>query len=554
LSEPDRLKTDFSGSIADLVDGYLTGRIEAAGLSELEAKLLADEGARREFLRYCQMQADIGFAVRASVAGRRALQTIQAPAAQAPAARRSLLDVGAVAGKAPGILSEGLDARPLRRKLRLIAAMALACLLAAGAWGMASRWWGDRGSPAGGDRPGVTAWLVNAQDCQWEEAMAPTGDMRAGGLLRIKRGLAEVGFRCGARMVLEGPASLEILSGTSARILCGRATVKVPENARGFTVLSPRGRVVDLGTEFGISVAEDGITEVFVFKGLVEAASGGDRDRNPAAVRIGERQAAVLRREGISFLRESEAAASLQFVRKIVPPWSIVPRALRIEFRGAVDGTLRDDRGAGTGFTHRLPGTGSSLNELDANLQLRAAEGKLELRTTASDINTQFRLDQGEYLGMRLSELGFSGTEDFAVAVSIPDIPPMDFVGQFGLFAGSRSDRVIRGGLISLRKPEAYSLFLVNNDGGLDSDLHTVGLLSTGDDLMLTLRRAGGKYSLTVENRTTGRSSALAIRHPGYLDGESDLVVGLFAANPRGEMRRTVLIDEFEATVWTVPQ
>ena len=52
------------------------------------------------------------------------------------------------------------------------------------------------------------------------------------------------------------------------------------------------------------------------------------------------------------------------------------------------------------------------------------------LRPTASDLHGQFMLDQGEYLGVRLADLGFTGDEDFSVSmtvVNIPQLHPLDW-------------------------------------------------------------------------------------------------------------------------------
>src|SRR5262249_30540232 len=155
-----------------------------------------------------------------------------------------------------------------------------------------------------------------------------------------------------------------------------------------------------------------------------------------------------------------------------------------------------------------------------------------------------FKLYHGEYLGLRLSDLGFTGKEDFSVTATIPDIPPLEKVGQFGLYAGARSDRNIRGGLISSGQGEfgQYTQFLVNNNNGQDADPNLVGLLSTGTDLRLTLKRTNGKYALTVENLTTGSTSTLSIRHPEFLDNECDLFVGLFGANTQSAVRRKLFV------------
>jgi len=53
-----------------------------------------------------------------------------------------------------------------------------------------------------------------------------------------------------------------------------------------------------------------------------------------------------------------------------------------------------------------------------------------------------------------------------------------------------------------------------------------------------------------VENRTTGQSTTLSIRHPGFLDAEPDLYVGLFGATPWRPVPRTLAVQEFHTTVW----
>ena len=116
------------------------------------------------------------------------------------------------------------------------------------------------------------AWLVNAQDCRWAgQTRSRAGTCKPGKVLRLERGLAEIEFDRGARVILQGPAGLELVSATSVELLTGTLTARVPAQARGFTVLTPRGKVVDLGTEFGLSVDEGGTTTVRVFTGEVEA-------------------------------------------------------------------------------------------------------------------------------------------------------------------------------------------------------------------------------------------------------------------------------------------
>jgi RNA polymerase sigma-70 factor (ECF subfamily) len=504
----DRVRAMISDELQDLIDDYLDGALDEAALARLEALLVADEAARAHFVRYCRLHTDLHLEARARQAGTQALVALgQEPAPPARPARR-WLGWGAVA-----------------------AGLALAAGLG---WWLLAR---TGGAPAA---EAEVAWLVNAQDCRWT-ADGP-GPMVPGAVLSLESGLAEVRFRAGARVVLEGPARLAVLSASSARLLRGKLAARVPEPASGFIVYSPSGRVLDLGTEFGVAVAEDGTTSVRVYQGEVIASRGEGQSK----LRLRRDQSARIDERGV----RPEPAGP--FVRAIVPPPAIVPRTLALDFRRPLAGTLADGPGKGTGFTHRLPGTGAKLAPSDTNLRLDADRGLLELTTTNSDINRQVRMPTGEYFGVRLADLGFTGQEDFAVSVSIPNIPALKRVGQFGLYAGTRSDRNIRGGLISRKDEGLYTLFLVNNDGGRDRDSHFLGLLTTGDDTRMLLQRKGGKYSLTVENRTTGSSSTLAIRHPAFLDGQRDLHVGVFGANTRSEVSRTITIRDFQATVWAV--
>jgi ferric-dicitrate binding protein FerR (iron transport regulator) len=523
LNEPEA----FPAPLKDLIDDYLSGLLDEARLAELEQCLLGDAEALRYFVRYARLHTDLHLEARAWQASDRALEWIGKLAQSSPAAAPNLAGTG----------------RPPARRRVWALVTAAALLVSAGAG-----WWLLAKNAAVGRGPAI-AWLVNAQNCRWSEGEA-TEDMRAGKVLHLERGLAEVRFECGARVVLEGPATLELLSGRSARLLHGRLTARAPGEATGFEIVSPQGKVIDLGTEFGIAVSEQGATEVYVFEGKVEAHAADSGRAGP--VSLTQNQAARIAAGKVQPVEPGVGAD--QFVRAIVPLPVFRERQLRLTFGQPVEGSISDAGGLGSGLTDRLPGTGRDLPANDPNLQLDMARGLLELTTTRSDINWRgVNLPQGEYLGVRLSSAGFTGKEDFAVTAKIPNMPALENFSQFGLYAGTRSNRNIRGGLIKwgTKDPGYNTQFLVNNEGGRDTDLYRVGLLSPGTDLQLTLRRTGGKYSLTVENLTHGGASTLAIPNTEFLDSETDLFVGLFGANPYSDERKTLTIKEFAVTVWT---
>ncbi len=72
-------------------------------------------------------------------------------------------------------------------------------------------------------------------------------------------------------MTLEGDAELDIASPWEATMTFGKARVHVPPAAVGFTLNTAQGRIVDLGTEYGLEVSPDNTsTEIHVFEGQVE--------------------------------------------------------------------------------------------------------------------------------------------------------------------------------------------------------------------------------------------------------------------------------------------
>jgi hypothetical protein len=516
---PDRLR--------NLIDDYLHGLLDEAGVADLEKLLLADAGSRDYFIRYARLHTDLHLEMRARVAGGNILDKIERLTQAEPAP------------PSPSVPSAFFN----RTLFRWVPAIAAVIVLAAGAL------WLSRKNQVPNPNPPspAIAWLVNAQNCTWADDVAPAGDMKPGTVLKVERGLAEIRFRCEARVVLEGPAQLVLLSDKSARLLCGKLTARVSGPATGFEVLSQQGKIIDLGTEFGVAVSDQGATDVYVFEGKVEAFSGNGR---AGAVSVTQNQSARIA-DGKVILQPGNSG---QFVRAIVPPPVIRPRTLRLTFDREAEEGVRDSAGRATGLTHRLPNTGGRLPVRDPNLRLDPGKGLLELTTTKTDINNQANLWEGEYLGVRLADLGFTGAEDFEVRVIVPNIPALENYGQFGLYAGTDSALNIRGGLInsSWKETGRNTQFLVNNDGGRDADLSRIGLLSPGADLRLTLQRVAGKYSLTVENLTDGSTSTLTIRHPRFLDDRGDLYVGLFGANAQSDVPKTLLIREFQATVWTV--
>jgi hypothetical protein len=122
----------------------------------------------------------------------------------------------------------------------------------------------------------AVAMLARAVDASWGPGTKPPreGGALEPGWLRLKSGMAQVVFYSGARVVIEGPAELRLVSPNEAVCPTGRLLAEVPQPARGFRLKTDQLKVLDLGTAFGID-ASPKRTEVHVFKGRVEVLSGG---------------------------------------------------------------------------------------------------------------------------------------------------------------------------------------------------------------------------------------------------------------------------------------
>jgi hypothetical protein len=99
-----------------------------------------------------------------------------------------------------------------------------------------------------------------------------TGETVEPGILSLSRGLLRLDFSNGARVTVEGPAELEVFDQDRVLLHKGLVTATIPESAVGFMVDTVAAHVVDLGTSFGVSVSENGQTEVCVFDGEVEVS------------------------------------------------------------------------------------------------------------------------------------------------------------------------------------------------------------------------------------------------------------------------------------------
>jgi hypothetical protein len=184
--------------------------------------------------------------------------------------------------------------------------------------------------------------------------------IRLGDRLALRSGLLEITYDTGAKVILQGPVAYEVDSSAGGYISVGKLTARLEQRSevRGqkseirnqtFAVRTPTALVTDLGTEFGVDVAETGSTTTQVFRGSVrlEATSADGTPYGPAEVlhenesaRIADRESGAATRR-ITMLNAS--AKPLPFVREIPQRVGRVARML----------DLADVVAGGDGFSGR---------------------------------------------------------------------------------------------------------------------------------------------------------------------------------------------------------
>lgn len=89
-------------------------------------------------------------------------------------------------------------------------------------------------------------------------------------VIELEKGVLALTTAVGSEVVLEAPATLVFEDAQHLVLRSGRLAARIDEEATGLVVTTPTGRVVDLGTEFGVGVGPTLETEVAVYDGVVE--------------------------------------------------------------------------------------------------------------------------------------------------------------------------------------------------------------------------------------------------------------------------------------------
>jgi len=234
----------------ELIDAWRDGVLTEATAAELSQLLRDSDEARRIFRAESQMHGLLHLAVMAETVER----------AARPGSWRTNSDATDGMGG-----SQRLGARITSRKL-LLAGVGVFVLsvVAVFVWLHVAQQ-----QP---EAPEFFATLTRATDCVWDGPTHPEpGQRLAAGGLSLREGMAEISLASGVDLLIEAPVNMKLIDADNSVLYTGRIVVRVPSTATGYAVDTPKAKVVDLGTEFGVDVQADGETIVQVFAGAVVA-------------------------------------------------------------------------------------------------------------------------------------------------------------------------------------------------------------------------------------------------------------------------------------------
>lgn len=270
-------------------------------------------------------------------------------------------------------------------------------------------------------------------------------------------------------------------------------------------------------------------------------------------------------------LAHSEFIIILKLSRKL--PMSRIPLLLLLTFSAGLvptqaatfslsfssaGGTVLDGNGVGIGFSARMSGSGANISGNDTNLLLRTGAGVLQLRASpGADFNGQANMASASVVGLNLSDLGFTGEQDFVAKATFINVTNLHaYPDELCLVVGTATANLIRAGFINFDQfhasADANESFAVNTINGVDSSPRFYGAV-IGSTMSVEIRRTSGAWSVKVNgfdrlpNANTDGGGAPA--SPSFLDSATNLFVGVVAMDVGNNSSWYADLDAFSVSV-----
>lgn len=259
--------------ITELISLWLNDNISPEQLSELDIALQKDVQVQQLFLEHMSVHAELSNVGTTD----NCFESLNKAGSQGCAEEVSC-------SRSNDMNANGIGSRYTllsSNKGKFTLALAAVLLLTIGFWkGFGA--WNENSSPfqqlsSTGDAASSLSFLdsiiPSSNETSWYiegTKESNVGSISTGDVLRVSSGKLKLKYSNGIEIMLHSPAAYQVLSEMKARMLVGRLTATVSEEGKGFSVITPQATVIDLGTEFGVEVDNDGATDVVVFKGSVD--------------------------------------------------------------------------------------------------------------------------------------------------------------------------------------------------------------------------------------------------------------------------------------------
>lgn len=250
-------------TLAKLLEAWQDGGLSEPEQAELLSELDSSPELRRRFAEQVAMLGAVRAASEQNPRWLALFDLIEQPLENAGESDRISFEAATMARIAP--------ARPWHKVPALWALAAAVILLLAGPFWLKPKWVNEPGQSATvsvDPASRAMAVVVGASP----DAGTAVGTYLKPGVLSQATGWMTLQTLTGVSVTFDAPFRVELINPERVHLTEGRARVRVPEGAEGFTLDSPAFDVVDLGTEFAALVKPDGTGTCRVFEGKADVS------------------------------------------------------------------------------------------------------------------------------------------------------------------------------------------------------------------------------------------------------------------------------------------
>lgn len=315
-SQSKKDKSDMTDSVFEnLVSAWLDGRLDEEGSQALQQELRESEGARSKFREFTKL--DVALHELADTSGMQGPAELIASATQ----HSSSHSHGKFSSKhAEDKRKQSQATRPptsfsrsgpaaFNRLRTWYSALAVGLLLAISLFSYfnAQERGGESSAHLGSSEssesveaasnasprkpPAPVAILASADHAVWAKSQLELEQaLYEGDSIDLLKGKARISIGFGAEIVADAPCSLTFLASDRVQLHHGDVAVDVAPWAKGFTVVTEKMDIVDLGTTFTVSATPGKKSETTVLKGLVRVHPSNDKKEQRRGLLILEGQ------------------------------------------------------------------------------------------------------------------------------------------------------------------------------------------------------------------------------------------------------------------------